>query len=186
MSPLEWAVFAVIYVLVGTFAVGAVSAAPWVRTKRGQRDLIASKVALKPGAKVYDLGCGDGAVLFSLAERNPGVRAVGYEIAFLPLMIGWTTKLLGGARYRNVSLRCRDLFGPSLSDADTVFVFLLRDCYPRLMRKLGAELRDDAEVVVAAWPLPGLEPARSEAATEELLPMYFYNGAQLRRASPNV
>lgn len=184
MSPAGWAVFALVYVIVGTFAIGAVSAAPWVRTKRRQRELIVSKVALKEGAKVYDLGCGDGAVLFSLARRNPTARAVGYEIAILPLVVGWATKALGGRAYRNVSLRMRDFFGPNVSDADAVFLFLLRECYPRLMRKLGAELRDDAQVIVAAWPLPGIEAERMEPATKELLPLYFYRGSQLRpRAS---
>ena len=180
MSPVGWALFALVYVIVGTFAIGAISAAPWVRTKRDQRQRIVDEVLLKDGAKVYDLGCGDGAVLFSLARRNPTARAVGYEIALLPLAIGWATKALGGPAYRNVSLRCRDLFSPDLSDADTVFVFLLKECYPRIIRKLGAELRDDAEVVVAAWPLPDIEPERAEPATKDLLPMFFYRGAQLR------
>lgn len=184
MSPSEFAVFTVFYLLVGTLAIGAVSAAPWVRTKRRQRDLIASKVCLQEGAKVYDLGCGDGAVLFSLARRNPTARAVGYEIAFLPLAIGWATKAFGGAAYRNVSLRCRDFFGPDLSDADAVFIFLLKECYPRVVRKLAAELRDDAQVVVAAWPLPGIDAERSEPATADLLPVYFYRGAQLRSPLP--
>ena len=180
MTPVELAIFAVVYLIVGTLALGGISAAPWVRTRRRQRDFIASRLDLKEGAKVYDLGCGDGAVLFALARRHPTARAVGYEIAFLPLAIGYAMKAAGGGAYRNVSLRCRDFFGPDLSDADAVFVFLLAESYPKVVRKLAAELRDDAQIVVAAWPLPGIEAERSERGASDLLPVYFYRGSQLR------
>lgn len=184
MTTGEIAIFGLAYVIVGTFALGGISAAPWVRTRRKLRDFIASRAELKPGDVVYDLGCGDGAVLFSLARKEPGIKAVGYEIAILPWALGLLMKAFGGKKYANVSLRCRDFFGANLSDADTVFIFLLEESYPKVVAKLAKELRDDARVVVAAWPLPAVEPERKERGAEDLLPVYFYRGRQLKAAKP--
>jgi hypothetical protein len=181
MTPVQIVIFAVAYVILLTFAIGAMSAAPWVRTRKKQRELICAVTTLADDAKVYDLGCGDGAVLFSLARRHPGLCGVGYEIAFVPHIIGNIWKMLGGSAYRDVSIRCRDFFGQDYSDADAVFIFLMKPCYPRLMAKLRAELRDDAQVIVEVWPFPGIEPERTIASTAETLPMYFYRGAQLRK-----
>lgn len=182
MTPVQTAVFAVSYVLLGTLALGGMSAAPWVRTRKRLREFIAAKVDFKDGDVVYDLGCGDGAVLFSIADRRPGIRSIGYEIALLPYAIGLVTKALGGGKYRNVAIRCRDFFGKDLSDADGVFIFLLEESYPRVMKKLAKELRDDAQVVVAAWPFPGVAAERTERAAEDVLPVYFYRGSALRAA----
>ncbi len=85
-----------------------------------------------------------------------------------------------------MSIRCRDFFGPDLSDADAVFIFLLAESYPRVMKKLSKELRDDAKVVVAAWPFPGIAAERAERAAPDVLPVYFYRGAALRAAASSV
>lgn len=179
----EMAIFGFAYLIVGTLALGSISAAPWVRTRKRLREFIASRADLKAGDVVYDLGCGDGAVLFSLARKEPGIKAIGYEIAILPWALGLLTKALGRGAYANVSLRCRDFFGANLADADMVFVFLLAESYPKVVAKLAKELRDDARVVVAAWPLPNVEPERVERGAEDLLPVYFYRGSQLKAAS---
>lgn len=176
----ETAIFAIIYVIVGTFALGGISAAPWVPTKRRQRARLAEVVPLKDGATVYDLGCGDGSVLFDLVKRNPTIRAVGYEISVLPYLIGLIRAAAGGAAYRNVTLRYRDFFGQRTDDADVVFTFLLKDCYPRVMAKLAKELKDDALVVVEAWPFPGIAAERTVEGDRDLLPIYFYRGSQLK------
>lgn len=183
MTPAQTVLYAVSYVILGTLALGGMSAAPWVRTRKRLRNFIAEKVDFKDGDVVYDLGSGDGAVLFSIADRHPGVRSIGYEIALLPFAIGLVTKALGGRKYRNVSIRCRDFFGVDLRDADGVFIFLLEESYPKIVKKLAKELRDDAQVVVAAWPFPGVAAERTERADDAVLPVYFYRGAALRAAS---
>ena len=122
-------------------------------------------------------------MLFDIARRRPDVRAVGYDISLFPLLIGWVRKLAGGKRYRNVSLRFADLFRADISRADVVFVFLLPKSYPRLLTKLSAEAKDAAIIVVEAWPFDGLAPVRAVRA-QGLLPMYYYEGRQLRDTAP--
>jgi SAM-dependent methyltransferase len=168
----------VIVFLLIAFAAGGLSAAPWVPTRRREREVLLKEIPIQPGQVVYDLGCGDGIVLFQLAAHQPDARYIGIEVAPVPLLIGLVRKLIAGAKAKNVTLRLRDLFGLSYRDADVVFIFLLSDSYPKLMKKLAGTLKPDARVVVEAWPLPGIEAERV-IREEGKLPMYVYRGRQL-------
>ncbi|KPJ85221.1 hypothetical protein AMJ57_03855 [Parcubacteria bacterium SG8_24] len=173
------AVFVIAFLVVLTFAWGAISAAPWVPTRRREREMLLRETDFREGDKVYDLGSGDGSVLFSIACRHPGVQAVGYEVSLLPYLWSLLRRLAGGRKYRHVRLRYGDLFRGSVKDADTVFVFLLEKCYPRLVDKFRSELTDDCRVLVMAWPLPGVAPRRT-VKEAGVLRMFEYRGRQFR------
>src|SRR5689334_15325475 len=75
---------------------------------------------LKPGQKVYDLGCGDGRFLKAAAKQ--GINAVGYELNPFVFGYAWLTT----RRYRKlVKVRYGNFWRADLSDADAVYVFLL-------------------------------------------------------------
>jgi len=173
--------FIVVYLIVLTLAVGAVSAAPWIPTRRRQRRRLAELLPVREGETVCDLGCGDGVVLFAFADRYPGIHAVGYEIALLPFVIGKVRRSFGGKRYRDVEINYGNFFWEDLSDADVAFVFLLEKAFPKVMAKLATDLRDDARVVVEAWPFPGVAVER-EIREEGMLPTYVYRGKAIRDA----
>jgi len=173
--------FVIAYLIVLTLAVGAVSAAPWIPTRRRQRRRLAELLPIRPGETVCDLGCGDGVVLFAFADRYPGIRAVGYEIAILPFVIGRVRRSFGGKRYGDVEINYGNFFWEDLSDTDVAFVFLLEKAFPKVMAKLAAELKDDARVVVEAWPFPGVSAER-EIREEGMLPTYVYTGRAIRVA----
>jgi SAM-dependent methyltransferase len=160
-----------------TFAWGGISAAPWVPTMKRDREHLLNNLDFKPGQIVYDLGCGDGSVLFAIAKRQPEIKAVGLEISLLPFWLALTRKYLG--HYEQVSLRYQNLFKSSLKDADVVFAFLLPKCYPRLVAKFATELRPEALVIVEAWPLPNIEPEKT-LMSDKLLPIYLYSGRQFK------
>lgn len=167
--------------LIITLGVGAMSAAPWVPSRREDRELLAGAVSLRSGALVYDLGCGDGTLLFAIQEKNPGIRGVGYDIALPPLLIGWVRIALARGRRKGISLRWGDLFGVSVRDADAVYVYLMPRAQARVLTKLAREVRDDAYVVCEGWPLPGVTPERKLGAPGAM-PAYVYRGAALRVA----
>jgi precorrin-6B methylase 2 len=163
--------------LVG-LAVGGFSAAPWLPTKRRDRRALLGRLRVEPGSVVYDLGCGDGAVLFDLAAREPGATYIGYEIAALPWLLGQLRRLFGPAANRRVRLRLRDFYGQPLDAADLVFIFLLDTSYPHVIKKLrAAHLHPNARIVVEAWPLPALTPAEV-IRDPGCLPLYVYLGRQ--------
>jgi len=184
MHPIFVFAFSIVWLALFTFMLGGVSSAPWVPTRRRERASVVDAVSVRRGAVVYDLGCGDGAMLFDLADRYPDARYIGYEIALLPWAIGLARKFAAGKRYANVSLRYGDLFGKDLADADLVFVFLLEKAYARLVEKFRSELKRDSTVVVEAWALPGAAHERIIRDGEKTLPMYQYSGAAIAASTP--
>jgi SAM-dependent methyltransferase len=164
-----------------TLGYGAWSAAPWVPSLKADRELLAGAVPLHAGARVYDLGCGDGTLLFAILGKTPGVIGIGYDIALPPLFIGWARIALACGKDRSISLRWGDLFRVSTQDADAVFVYLLPRAQERIRDKLAREVRDDAYVICEGWPLPGIVPERKLTAPGAM-PAYVYTGAALRLA----
>jgi len=179
MSLLWASLFVIVYVVAATAAWACWSAAPWVPTKRAERGLVADRLPLKPGEVLYDLGCGDGAVLFALADKYPEAKLIGYELFLVPILIGHLRKLLGGRRYRNVSIRFGNLFRQDLSDASAIFCFLMVNSYGRLRPKFARELSDDCRVMVEAWTIPGLEPLQRIKEGKKVS-YFLYKGSQFR------
>lgn len=181
LPMVELIITAIGLVIVFSAAVAGVSAAPWLPTRKRERHQLSKNLALKDSDLVVDLGCGDGTILFEIARHHQNVTCIGYDISFLPLAIGLLRKLFGGKKYRNVKLRFGNLFKQNIGDATHVFLYLLAKSYPRLKEKFAAELKDEAMVIVEAWPMPDIEPAhviREEGA----LPIYIYAGRDFRES----
>jgi precorrin-6B methylase 2 len=111
---------------------------------------------------VYDLGCGDGALLIAAARR--GARAVGIDID--PDRIKEATENVRAARVQDlVTLIRGDLFDPAIkiSDATVVTLYLLQSLNMKLAPRLKSELAPGSRVVShlfsmgASWP-----PEKSE------------------------
>jgi len=179
---MDWGtvIFVIVYVLAITFLLAGLSAAPWIPTRKKEREALAALVSFKPGDTVYDLGCGDGAVLFDLARRFPEAKFVGFEVSLLPYALAQLRRLLAGRRGANVRILLRDLYGQELRDAAAVFVFLLPKSYARLQKKFAADLRPDCDVIVEAWPLAGIEPVRRVKEPGQIS-LFFYQGRQFQQ-----
>lgn len=142
--------------------------APWVPTKLRTVRRMLEMAEVRAGETVYDLGSGDGRVLFA-AARMFGARAVGIELD--PLRVLWTRGVawLLGIRNR-VEVRQGDFFTQELRDADVVVCYLLTSTNRRLADKLLEELRPGTRVVSNAFPFPDWEPAAEDLEHR----VYFY------------
>lgn len=167
-------VYFVLYAIGGlilvTAAWGAKSAAPWVPTKRRDAQRMIELAGVKSGDVVYDLGCGDGRLVFGSTAR--GARATGIEISFLP----WFYAKIKSRKFPGSRIVFGDMFRRDISDASVVFIFLLDKCYPRLASKLKKELKPGARLVVACWPVKELEDklVKRVKKVQTDLPMYVY------------
>ena len=165
--------FIILFVIIASFAWGALLAAPWVPTLKAQRDLLVDHLAINPKATIYDLGCGSGSILFAFADRYPHARCIGYDVAIFPLLLGLFRKIRSPRAYRNVSLRFGNFFTKHFTDADVVVAFLMQKAYGKFIKKLSAELRPDTIIAFEAWPLPHHHPTQVIQG-EKLLPWYVY------------
>lgn len=160
-----------------TYAWGGLSAAPYLPTRKKQRQALLDELSLRGDEVVLDLGSGDGSLLFELEQQYPGLQLTGFEISLLPLLIAWVRKAW---KRSNVHLYWKNLFRQNLSQADLIFIYLLDQSYPRLQKKFAQELKPNALVIVEAWPMQGVEPEKV-LRTPNLLPVYFYRGSAFQK-----
>lgn len=131
--------------------------APYIPTPQIIVEKMLESAHVKPGEVVYDLGSGDGRILFT-AVQEFGARAVGVEI--LP-------ELVEKARERVHSMGLEDkitviqgsALRVNLSPADVVTMYFLTGSNERLKPTLEKYLKPGARVVSNQFPIKGWKPA---------------------------
>ena len=126
------------------------SGVPWAKMPLDNIDQIFKNTNLKKGSLVYDLGCGDGRVLFRLEKL--GYRGRGYELSLYPFLRAVFKKYFIGSR---IGFKRANFFKEDLSQADAFFIFLVGKVMPRVGEKLGAELKKGALVLSYCFAIPG-------------------------------
>lgn len=132
--------------------------APWVPTPTQRVKRMLELAELKPGDRVYDLGCGDGRIVH-LAAKLHGADAVGLELS--PLLFAW-------AKLRNFVLRSkskillRDFRKIDYGNARAIFFYLLPDVLQIMRPKFEEELKPGTRIVSYAFEIKGWEPIYTE------------------------
>lgn len=113
---------------------------------------------------VYDLGCGDGALV--VAAATLGARVVGIDID--PQRIEEATERVRAAGVQDrVTLIRGDIFDPAIKieEASVVTLYLLQSLNEKLMPRLQAELKPGSRVVSHAFSMgESWLPDQSETA----------------------
>ncbi|MBU0612557.1 class I SAM-dependent methyltransferase [Patescibacteria group bacterium] len=146
-----------ILIVFGTMAVAGFRGAPWVPTKKKDLDRLIKLADIQEGDTIYELGSGDGRILFEIAKRYR-VDAIGVEISLLPYLYSKTKLWLMNTIFvqkmkGKVSIVYRDMFQQKLESADIVICFLLPKVIRELEKKFSKELKKNAKVVSYVFPL---------------------------------
>ena len=153
LIPLAWILLglAVAGVLFATWS--DLKGAPFVTTPQRTIRKMLAMAQVGPDDVVYDLGSGDGRILFTAAQEF-GARAVGIEID--PLRYLWTRWLIHRKDLiGQVDVIRRNMFAVDLSPATVVTCYLLSETNLNLMGKLETELSPGTCVVSRNFPFPG-------------------------------
>ena len=75
------ALYLIVMAILISAALAGLSAAPWVPLKKKDIARIMELAQIKTGDKIYDLGCGDGRLVFASAKA--GANATGIEMFIL-------------------------------------------------------------------------------------------------------
>lgn len=137
-----------------TLAYAGFSAAPWVPTKKNDKERLIRLAQIKPWEKVYELGCGNARVLRALV-KNTQAKGVGVEISLFFWLWAWIQSKIF---YKNIQIHWGSLFQTDLSQADVVYIFLTPKAHAALKEKFEQELSPGARVITYVWPIEGWEP----------------------------
>lgn len=142
-------VYVIFLIIILCFGFVLLYGAPYLPTHKRQINIALTLLDLKPDAVVYELGCGDGAVLKAIAQH--GYRAIGYELNPLLVVIAYIRTY----RYRGqISIRWSNFWRADLSEADGVYVFLLDKFMKKLDTKLSQELKPNVKLASYTFKIP--------------------------------
>lgn len=136
------------------------SLAPYVVSPQEIVDRMLEIANLKVGETLYDLGSGDGRILFSAAQRFHA-RAVGVEIS--DRLVKATNDRISQLGLQNLaSVIHGDLLKVDLSPADVVTIYLMTNSNEILRPNLEKFLKPGARVVSHEYAVPGWKPSYVE------------------------
>ena len=143
------------------FSYAFLSGAPFVPTKNPAAVSMIKLARIKKGDKVYDLGSGNGKLLFLAAKA--GARAVGYEIN--PMLVLYSNFLAFFSPYRGrVITKWKNFWHADIHDADVVFIYLLPWKLDRLAAKLKKDCKKGTIIVSNSFIFPGWKILRQDRA----------------------
>jgi tRNA A58 N-methylase Trm61 len=119
---------------------------------------------------VYDLGAGDGRLLFAALEKGAG-RAVGVEID--PVRVGEAEQ---NAKAKGLEDRVKfllsDVMEANLTEASVVLCYLITSASAALKPKFEAELKPGTRVVMESFPVPGWKSVRTVSKGSKTFYLY--------------
>jgi predicted RNA methylase len=134
--------------------------APFVPTPEPVVERMLEAAELKPGEILFDLGCGDGRILFTAAQKF-GARAVGVELSSqLVKEVSDRVQALG--LQNQVKVIEGNLLDVDLRSADVVTLYLMRLTNEKLKPNLRKQLKPGARVVSHDYEIMGWKPVRVE------------------------
>lgn len=103
---------------------------------------------------VYDLGCGDGRILFTAVEEFEVKKAVGYELN--PTMCISTRRMVESkGLYGRIEVINENFFHADLSQASLITLYLTTSGNSKLRPKFEKELTDGTRIVSHDFPIQG-------------------------------
>jgi SAM-dependent methyltransferase len=138
-----------------TYLFACFSGAPWVPTKGKDVRRFLKLADVKPGQKMYDLGCGDGRLACATAKM--GAESVGFEISLYPYILA-KIRVFFSKNKEKVKILFKSFWHADLQDADIVFVWTLPATHNKIGRIFKGKLKKGCKVVSFVWPIEGWQP----------------------------
>lgn len=112
-------------------------------------------------SKIYDLGCGDGKILFQI-ESKFGITGIGYELSPLPYLISQLKTLL--FKYKT-KIYFQNLFNANLNNADYIFIYLTPSIIQKVSNKILKECKLNTVIISNTFKVPNLKLIKTIAGT---------------------
>ncbi|MCA9373650.1 50S ribosomal protein L11 methyltransferase [Candidatus Peregrinibacteria bacterium] len=149
-----------------------VNGAPFVPTPMGAVEKMLKVSKIKKGDKVYDIGCGDGRVVYLAANKHEA-NATGFELSPFVFIFAKIRQLLWRSKAK---IQFANFKHKNLSDADIIFCYLLPETLLKLEPKLSKELKPGARIISYAFPIASWEEVKKHPrdAKQNIAPIWEY------------
>lgn len=144
-----------IFIFPGLYA--AFTSGPFVPSARKRHKTMIKLAKIQPSDVVYDLGCGDGRLVFESAKYAK--KTVGYELS-VPLIL-WG-KLFGFVRRSKAKIRFGNIWKQDYRDADVLFCYLMPAAMKKFYRVVWPQLKPGARVISNAFRIHEIKPMKEE------------------------
>lgn len=149
--------------------------APNVRSPQRVVDRMLQIARLRPGETLYDLGCGEGQILITAAQKYK-VNGVGIEIS-RDLADTAAEKVRKAKLQNQIKIVHGDFMQANLSGADVVTLYLAPIANESLRPNLERYLRPHTRVVSYDYPIPEWKPidtSESQGRSGAVHTIYLY------------
>ncbi len=120
---------------------------------------IANSLDVKEGSVVYDLGCGDGRILFYLSKLTPRALYIGIENNRLPIILARIESFYNNKKTGNkVEIINQDFFKTDLSNATHIFTYLYPQIMEDLLPKFEKEFKPGTKLVSLSFKFREKKP----------------------------
>lgn len=133
----------------------AITGAPFLPTPKKVIRKALKIAKLRPGERLYDLGCGSGRVLI-IGAKEFGARVVGIEYSIPFFIISEMNLWL--RRIKNGKIHRQDFLKADIAKADVIFMYLTPKAFPKLKDKFDKELELGTRIVTFSSPLLFWQP----------------------------
>jgi len=146
-------------IFISSTIIGLKNNVPFVSTPKSVIDEIDKALNIREGSVVYDLGCGNGKILFYLFDKNPKIKCVGFENNVHPL-VSAKCRLFFSSKKEKAGIKIikGNFFNKDLTEATHVFVYLSSDLMDKLLPKFEKELVSGTRLVSLSFPFKNKTP----------------------------
>jgi SAM-dependent methyltransferase len=168
---LKWGMIVITILFTISASYSSYLLAPWVPTPSGDLERIEKIADLRPNQSFYDLGCGDGRIIFRLS-RNPNPSFVGIELSLFHYLLALFFKLVH--RRKNVSIKLGNLLKYDVSQADVVYIYGCPSRLGAIGKQLKRNLKEGAKIISYEYPIKGLIPDTIDQPKPKDIPIHVY------------
>lgn len=149
-------IVAVLAVILAPGLYAAFTSGPFVPSARKRHKTMLKLADLKASDIVYDLGCGDGRLVFSASK--PAKRAIGYDLSVPLVIYGKLVSLF----YPKSSIRFGNIWKQNYSDSTVIFCYLLPNAMTQFHKEVWPKLKKGTRVISNAFPVHELKAQQVE------------------------
>lgn len=135
----------------------AITSAPFVPSSRKRHKTMLALADLKSDDVVYDLGCGDGRLVFESAKHVK--KSIGYELSIPLVLFGKLRRFLSRSK---ADIRFGNMWKQNYQDADVIFCYLLPNAIKRFHQDIWPTLKPGTRVVSNAFQMHDVSPIKKE------------------------